>query len=85
VAKHYADKALLQSGLTYTFIRPGGLVNDPGTGKISAAENLGKGTIPRQDVAAVIFACLTETNTHNKAFDLLSGNEPIENVLSSII
>lgn len=84
VAKHYADNALLQSGLTYTIIRPGGLVNDPGTGKISAAENLGRGTIPRQDVAAVILACLTETNTHNKAFDLISGNESIDSALKSI-
>ena len=40
VAKHYADRILEQSSLTYTIIRPGGLLNEPGTGKVSAGENL---------------------------------------------
>jgi uncharacterized protein YbjT (DUF2867 family) len=83
-AKHYADRILLQSGLTYTIVRPGGLVNDKGTGKVLAAENLESGTIPRQDVAAVILACLKERNTYNKAFDFVSGDEPIETALKSI-
>ncbi len=39
-AKHYADKILEQSSLTYTIIRPGGLLNEPATGKVSIAENL---------------------------------------------
>ena len=35
-AKHYADRMLRQSDLTYTIIRPGGLTNNPGTGHIAA-------------------------------------------------
>src|SRR5690625_5317180 len=54
VAKHHADKILEQSGLTYTVVRPGGLLNEPGTGKISAAVNLDTASIPREDVAATI-------------------------------
>lgn len=30
VAKHYADKMLVQSNLNYTIIRPGGLLNEKG-------------------------------------------------------
>ncbi|XXM71072.1 SDR family oxidoreductase [Lysinibacillus sphaericus] len=80
-AKHYADRELERSGLTYTIIRPGGLLNEAGTGKVAAAENLSRGSIPREDVARAIFASLTEKNTYNRGFDLISGNEPIEKAI----
>jgi uncharacterized protein YbjT (DUF2867 family) len=83
-AKHYADRALLQSRLNYTIIRPGGLLNKPGTGKVEIAENLKTGTIPRSDVARTIFACLNEKNTFKKSFDLISGNSDIEEAIKSI-
>jgi uncharacterized protein YbjT (DUF2867 family) len=83
-AKHFADKALEQSGLTYTIIRPGGLLNEEGTGKVAAAENLSRGTIPREDVAKTIFASLTEEHTYNRGFDLISGNDPIEQAVKRI-
>lgn len=84
VAKHYADRALLQSSLTYTIIRPGGLLNEPGTGKISAAENLERGSIPREDVARIIFASLTEERTFRTSFDVISGDTPINDALRSL-
>ena len=84
VAKHYADRALLQSDLNYTIIRPGGLVNEPGTGRIAAAEKLERSTIPREDVAAVISASLTNENTYRKAFDLVSGETPIKEALKAL-
>lgn len=40
VAKHYADRILTESGLNYTILRPGGLKDEEGTGKIKVAENL---------------------------------------------
>lgn len=40
VAKHYADKMLIESQLDYTIVRPGGLLNDPGTGKVKVGEKL---------------------------------------------
>lgn len=83
-AKHYADKALMASGLTYTIIRPGGLVNSAGTGKIIAKEELDRGEIPREDVAAVIAAALQEPNTYNRGFDLISGNRDITEALKSL-
>jgi uncharacterized protein YbjT (DUF2867 family) len=83
-AKHYADKELERSGLTYTIIRPGGLLNEAGTGRVSAAENLSRGSIPREDVARAIYASLTEKNTYNRGFDLISGNQPIEEAIKEI-
>ncbi|CAM4312169.1 SDR family oxidoreductase [Saccharibacillus endophyticus] len=76
-AKHYADRMLETTGLDYTIVRPGGLKNDPGTGRISAEENLEPGSIPRDDVAAVIAAVLEDRNTYRRAFDLTSGDTPI--------
>ncbi|MFC7373498.1 SDR family oxidoreductase [Fictibacillus iocasae] len=84
VAKHYADKILEQSGLTYTIIRPGGLLNEPGTGKVKAGSDLERGTIPREDVAQTIFAVLDQENTFNRGFDLLSGETSIDEALKNL-
>ncbi|MEH7226595.1 SDR family oxidoreductase [Bacillus sp. JJ1566] len=84
VAKHYADRILEQSDLTYTIVRPGGLLNEVGTGKIAIGENLTRNTIPRADVAKVIVASLTEESTYNRAFDLVSGDELIVDALKKV-
>lgn len=83
-AKHHADKILEQSGLTYTIIRPGGLINEPGTGRVQANENLEIGSIPREDVAKTIFASLANEHTYNRSFDLVSGETEIVEALQSI-
>jgi uncharacterized protein YbjT (DUF2867 family) len=80
-AKYYADKMLAQSELTYTIIRPGGLLNEPGTGKITAASDIRSGKISREDVADTIFHSLTEENTYYQSFDLVTGEVPIGNAL----
>ena len=58
-AKAEADKALAESGLDYTIVRPGRLTDDPGTGKVEIAENIGRsGSVTRDDVALVLAECL---------------------------
>ena len=84
VAKHHADNILRASGLNYTIVRPGGLTDEEGTGKISAAYHLDRGVIPREDVARVLVHSLENENTYNKSFDLLSGNDSIENALAKL-
>jgi uncharacterized protein YbjT (DUF2867 family) len=84
VAKHYADRMLMQSNLNYTIIRPGGLTNEAGNGKIAAAENLDRATIPREDVASTILAALTEENTFRRSFDLVAGESTINEALKKI-
>jgi uncharacterized protein YbjT (DUF2867 family) len=75
---------LLQSDLNYTIIRPGGLVNEPGTGKVTAAEELERGSIAREDVARTILASLTNENTYKRSFDLISGDTAIAEALRKI-
>ena len=51
-AKAEADKYVVESGLDYTIVRPGGLTDDPGTGKVQLGERLDYGKVTRDDVAA---------------------------------
>ena len=84
-AKAKADEALRESGLDYTIIRPGSLTNEPGTGRVDAAELLGRrGKIPREDVARAIVVTLEIQSTVGKTFELLSGENPIERALKAL-
>ncbi len=84
-AKARADEALRESGLDYTIIRPGSLTNEPGTGRVDAAELLGRrGKIPREDVARAIVVTLEIQSTVGKTFELLSGENPIERALKAL-
>ena len=84
VAKHYADRMLENSTLTYTIIRPGGLSNEAGTGKIQVGEKVTSSTIPREDVARTILASFTNESTYNRSFDLISGELSIEEALNKL-
>ena len=58
-AKAEADRALAASDLDWTIVRPGGLTDDPGTGRIAAAKSIGRrGRVPRDDVAATLVVVL---------------------------
>jgi uncharacterized protein YbjT (DUF2867 family) len=80
-AKGEADAELAASGLEYTIVRPGGLTNDPGTGRVKAGDDVGSGQIPRDDVAAVLAAVLHEPDTVGRTFELISGDVPIDQAL----
>jgi hypothetical protein len=59
-------------------------LNEPGSGKVSIAEDLESGTIPREDVAQTILTALTMENTFNRSFDLVSGEQLISDALNKI-
>ncbi|QOR68146.1 SDR family oxidoreductase [Cytobacillus suaedae] len=84
VAKHYADRALVQSTLNYTIVRPGALLNEEGTGKVTVGPRLDRGSVTRADVAKVVFESLTEENTHYKGFDLVNGVTPVRESLKGL-
>jgi uncharacterized protein YbjT (DUF2867 family) len=83
-AKAEADRALKASGLDYTIVRPGRLTDDPGHGRISVGERLGRGEISRADVAATLAAVLVAQNTIGATFELLSGETPIEEAVAGL-
>ena len=83
-AKAKADQELAASGLDYTIVRPGRLTDDPPTGRVRAAERLERGEIPRGDVAATLAALLDEPRAIGRAFDLVSGETPIEEAVRRV-
>lgn len=83
-AKGQADDAVRASGLDATIVRPGGLANDPGTGRVSLGENLAHGRVTRDDVAAVLAAVLDSPGTIGRTFDLIAGDTPIAEALERI-
>ena len=88
VAKHRADERLMNSGLTYTILRPGRLTDEPGTGKIQVGAQLSdedhQRHIPREDVAQTAVAALDIENAKGKVFKMLTGETPIEEALKNL-
>lgn len=84
-AKAAADEYLAESGLQYTIVRPGGLTDEAGNGRVEAAESLGRrGQITRDDVAATLVAALAEEATISRTFELLDGDTPIGEALARL-
>ncbi len=86
IAKAEADEYLRSSDLTHTIVRPGELTNEEGTGEILAGEGLelGEGDIPREDVARTLVAVIDFEPVYGETFEILSGDEPIEDALEGI-
>jgi uncharacterized protein YbjT (DUF2867 family) len=84
-AKAEADEYVRASGLDYTIVRPGSLTDDPGTGRVRVVTDLGgRGPVPRDDVAAVLAAVLTEPATVGVTFELFAGDTPIAEALRTL-
>jgi uncharacterized protein YbjT (DUF2867 family) len=83
-AKAAADAHLRESSLTYTIVRPGALTDDAPTGEIRVGDDLDRGEITRADSAQVLTAAPEIEATHGETFEVLGGEEPIENALESL-
>lgn len=83
--KRKAEQELIDSGIDYTIIRAGGLLDEPGgkrellVGKDDTLLMNPPGgiptSIPRADVAQFVVQALLEPNVRNKAFDTISKPE----------
>lgn len=75
VEKEKAEQHLIKSGLTYTIIRPGGLVSEPATGNGVLTEDPRiSGSIHRADVAQLVCRCLNSELANNKIFSAVDRN-----------
>src|SRR3954454_16047718 len=84
-AKHDADEALAASALEWTIVRPGGLTDEPGSGRVAVAERLGRScSVPRADVALVLVESLTSPRTVRRTFELLEGDVPVARALAAL-
>jgi uncharacterized protein YbjT (DUF2867 family) len=83
-AKGRADEAVRASGLDATVVRPGGLTNDAGTGRVRLGENLPRGQVTRDDVAAVLVAVLDSPSTIGRTADLIGGDTAIAEAVAAL-
>ncbi len=89
VWKRKAEQYLIDSGVDYTIIRAGGLLNEPGEVRelLVGKDDLlsinppdgATNSIPREDVANLVINALKEPNARNKAFDVVSKLENTPN------
>lgn len=77
------DDICARTAIDSTIVRPGALTDDPGTGRVRIAERTGRGSIPREDVAAVLLAVLDNPQTAGHTFELISGDTPIGRALTT--
>jgi uncharacterized protein YbjT (DUF2867 family) len=82
-AKKAADDDLMARDLDWTVVRPGRLTDDPSTGRVRVG-SLGRGEVTRADVAAVLAEVLLTDSTIRKAFDLLAGDQPVDDALAGL-
>lgn len=72
IEKAKAEDHLAASGMTYTVIRPGGLVSEPATGQAVLTEDpMIAGSIPRAGVAQLAVRCLESDRAKNKIFSAI--------------
>jgi uncharacterized protein YbjT (DUF2867 family) len=83
-AKGRADDAVRASGLDWTVVRPGGLTNDPGKGRVRLGENISRGQVPRDDVAAVLVAVLDSPNAIGRTVDLIGGDTQVAEAIAAL-
>lgn len=84
--KKQAEEYIVQSGLTYTIVRPGGLRSED-TGEaivMASADTLFDGGIARQKVAQVCIAALSEPAAENKIVEVVTSAEVQEQVLGDL-
>lgn len=84
-AKSDADHTIMRGGLDWTILRPGSLTDEPGTGRVRLGTTTERGSIPRQDVAAVIVAVLDEPDTAGTLAEFISGDTPIPEAVASMV
>jgi uncharacterized protein YbjT (DUF2867 family) len=81
-AKGKADQKLMESGLSYTIVRPGRLTDDAAKGAIELGDE--RGEITRADVAAVIAEVLEAPGTAGKVMVINNGPVPIPEAVQQV-
>jgi uncharacterized protein YbjT (DUF2867 family) len=84
-AKTAAEEDLRRRDLDWTILRPGGLTDDPYTGTVRLDRQVDRGTVTRDDTAAVLVALLEEPRTAGLTLELVSGDTPIAAAVAAVV
>ena len=83
-AKRAAEDDLRGRDLDWTIVRPGRLTDEPGTGRVRLADSVRRGSVSRDDVAAVLVALLTAPGSVGRTLELVGGDTPIADAITSL-
>jgi cytosine deaminase len=85
-AKGAADEDVRsRAELDWTILRPGSLRNEPGAGRVLLAERTGRGSIPRDDVAAVLAELLATPGTAGRTLELIAGTATVPEAVAAAV
>jgi len=88
-AKLGADKDLVEGNgkreLKYTIVRPSGLTDEPGSGRVEAGKTSSFENISREDVAAVLAEVIKNDSTAGLVFDIVGGETPVEQAVKEVV
>ena len=85
--KRKAEQYLIDSGIDYTIIRAGGLIDEPGGRSLLVGKNdemlanpptEGGTVIPREDVAEVVVQAIQHMEARNKALDVIANASEVK-------
>jgi nucleoside-diphosphate-sugar epimerase len=77
------EDVLARDGLDVTVLRPGGLTDDPGTGRVRLDRHVDRGQVPRDDVAAVLVALL-DAPSPGAVLELVGGDTPVTEAVAAL-
>jgi nucleoside-diphosphate-sugar epimerase len=83
-AKLAAEDDVRRRSLASTVLRPGGLTDDPATGRVRLATHAERGRVPRADVATVSLALLDEPLSAGLVLELVSGDTLIHEAVAAL-
>lgn len=83
-AKATAEEDLRRRDLDWTILRPGRLTDDEATDMVQLGDSVPRGDIPRDDVAAVLVALLSDDLAFGCTLELTTGNTPVTEAVSRL-
>ncbi|MBB6016684.1 SDR family oxidoreductase [Deinococcus radiopugnans] len=79
-----SDSYVQGRALDWTIVRPGGLTDEPGSGKVTLGTHAPGGSISRDDVAALVLACLNDPSTVGQTFEAVAGDQGLTDALGGL-
>jgi uncharacterized protein YbjT (DUF2867 family) len=86
-AKGEAEQDLRNRDLDWLVLRPGGLTDEPATDRVTLREGDGvveRGTVTRDDVAAVIHLLLERPALYHRTLELVGGTTPARTAVDEL-
>lgn len=83
--KKLADVHLAESDLDWVILRPGTLLDAPGTGKVRTGLAIPYGDVPREDVAATLLEIIEQPAVSRIIIELTEGDTPVAESVARLV